>query len=73
VLKEKFPKPTVPFKAVLPNHQVFLPDPVLNWNNQTKHLVDDDKDNHQANQPGLNRHHQNPNTTTVEMFSVLIQ
>jgi hypothetical protein len=27
-LKYKFPTPTVPLTAVLPNHQVFLPDPV---------------------------------------------
>jgi hypothetical protein len=27
-LKDKFPTPTVPFTAVLPNRQVFLPDPV---------------------------------------------
>jgi hypothetical protein len=26
-LKEKFPKP-IPLTAVLPNHQIFLPDPV---------------------------------------------
>jgi len=29
VLKEKFPTPTIPLTAVLPNHQVFLPDPVF--------------------------------------------
>jgi hypothetical protein len=28
VLKDKFPTPTVPLTAVLPNCQVFLPDPV---------------------------------------------
>jgi hypothetical protein len=28
-LKDKFPTPTVPLTAVLPNRQVFLPDPVL--------------------------------------------
>ena len=28
VLKDKFPTPTVPLATVLPNHQVFLPDPV---------------------------------------------
>jgi len=28
-LKDKFPKPTVPLTAVLQNHQVFLPDPIL--------------------------------------------
>ena len=27
-LKDKFPMPTVPLTAVLPNRQVFLPDPV---------------------------------------------
>jgi len=27
-LKDKFPTPTVPLTAVLPNRQVFLPDPV---------------------------------------------
>jgi len=27
-LKDKFPTPTVPLTAVMPNHQVFLPDPV---------------------------------------------
>ena len=27
-LKDKFPTPTVPLTAVLPNHQLFLPDPV---------------------------------------------
>jgi len=27
-LKDKFPTPTVPLTAVLPNSQVFLPDPV---------------------------------------------
>jgi hypothetical protein len=27
-LKEKFPTPTVPLTPVLPNHQVFLLDPV---------------------------------------------
>jgi len=27
-LKDKFPKPTVPLRTVLQNHQVFLPDPV---------------------------------------------
>ena len=27
-LKDKFPMPTVPLTAVLPNHRVFLPDPV---------------------------------------------
>jgi hypothetical protein len=27
-LKDKFPTPKVPLKAVLPNRQVFLPDPV---------------------------------------------
>jgi hypothetical protein len=27
-LKDKFPMPAVPLKAVLPNRQVFLPDPV---------------------------------------------
>jgi hypothetical protein len=27
-LKNKFPTPTVPLTAVLPNRQVFLPDPV---------------------------------------------
>jgi hypothetical protein len=26
--KDKFPTPTVPLTAVLPNRQVFLPDPV---------------------------------------------
>jgi hypothetical protein len=35
-LKDKFPTPTVPLTAVLPNHQVFLPDPIylharLSW------------------------------------------
>jgi hypothetical protein len=29
VLMNKFPTPTVPLTAVLPNRQVFLPDPVL--------------------------------------------
>jgi len=33
-LKDKFPTPTVPLTAVLPNRQVFLPDPV-----QSKALV----------------------------------
>jgi len=28
-LKDKFPTPTVPLTGVLPNRQVFLPDPVL--------------------------------------------
>jgi len=28
-LKDKFPMPTVLLTAVLPNRQVFLPDPVL--------------------------------------------
>ena len=28
VLKNKFPTPTIPLTAVLPNCQVFLPDPV---------------------------------------------
>jgi len=28
-LKDKFPAPTIPFTAVLPNRQVFLPDPVF--------------------------------------------
>ena len=28
-LKDKFPTPTVPLTAVLPNRQIFLPDPVL--------------------------------------------
>ena len=28
-LKDKIPTPTVPLKTVLPNRQVFLPDPVL--------------------------------------------
>ena len=27
-LKDKFPTPIVPLTSVLPNHQVFLPDPV---------------------------------------------
>jgi hypothetical protein len=27
-LKDKFPPPTVPLTAVLPNHQVFLLDPI---------------------------------------------
>jgi len=27
-LKDKFPTPTVPLTAVLPNRQVFLPDPI---------------------------------------------
>jgi glycerol-3-phosphate O-acyltransferase len=27
-LKDKFPTPTIPLTAVLPNRQVFLPDPV---------------------------------------------
>jgi hypothetical protein len=27
-LKDKFPMPTVPLTAVLPNRQVYLPDPV---------------------------------------------
>ena len=27
-LKDKFPMPTIPLTAMLPNHQVFLPDPV---------------------------------------------
>jgi hypothetical protein len=30
-LKDKFPTPTVPLTAVLPNRQVFLPDPVQTW------------------------------------------
>jgi hypothetical protein len=30
-LKDKFPTPTVPLTAMLPNRQVFLPDPVLLW------------------------------------------
>jgi hypothetical protein len=32
-LKDKFPTPPVPLSAVLPNRQIFLPDPVLfdNW------------------------------------------
>jgi hypothetical protein len=29
VLKNKFPTPTVPFTTVLPNTQIFLPDPVF--------------------------------------------
>jgi len=28
VLKDKFPTQTIPLTAVLPNHQVFLPDPL---------------------------------------------
>ena len=28
-LKDKFPTPTVPLTAVLPNRQIFLPDPLL--------------------------------------------
>jgi len=28
-LKDKFPTPTIPLTAVLPNRQVFLPDPVF--------------------------------------------
>jgi len=28
-LKDKFPTPTIPLTAVLPNRQVFLPDPVV--------------------------------------------
>jgi len=28
-LKYRFPTPAIPLTAVLPNHQVFLPDPVL--------------------------------------------
>ena len=32
-LKDKFPTPTVPLTTVLPNRQVFLPDPVIGlWN-----------------------------------------
>jgi len=31
-LMDKFPPPTVPLTAVLPNRQVFLPDPVLTLN-----------------------------------------
>jgi hypothetical protein len=27
-LKDKFPTPTIPLTAVLPNRQVFLPDPL---------------------------------------------
>jgi len=27
-LKDKFPTPTIPLRAVLPNRQIFLPDPV---------------------------------------------
>jgi hypothetical protein len=32
-LKDKFPTPSAPLSAVLPNRQIFLPDPVLvgNW------------------------------------------
>jgi hypothetical protein len=32
-LKDKFPTPTVPLIAVLPNRQVFLPDPVYYFRN----------------------------------------
>jgi len=34
MLKDKFPTPTVPLTAVLPNRQVFLPDPVYVFNIQ---------------------------------------
>jgi hypothetical protein len=37
-LKDKFPMPTVPLTTVLPNRQVFLPDPVymlcISWSNK---------------------------------------
>ena len=38
----------------------------LNPNNQTKHLVKDDKHNPQAKTLVLNWHNQNPTITTVE-------
>jgi hypothetical protein len=34
-LKDKFPTPTVPLTTVLPNCQVFLPDPIYD----VKHLL----------------------------------
>jgi hypothetical protein len=39
-LKDKFPTPTVSLTTVLPNHHVFLPDPVLQWRqNLSAHLL----------------------------------
>jgi len=37
-LKDKFPTPTVPLTAVLPNRQVFLPDPVA-WRWASKYRL----------------------------------
>jgi hypothetical protein len=46
---------------------------ILNSNNQTKNLDDDDEHNPQTKLPALNWHNQNPNITTVEMLLVLLQ
>jgi len=38
-LKDKFPTPKNPLTAVLPNHQVFLPDPEQFWPPDDKNIV----------------------------------
>jgi hypothetical protein len=38
-LKDKFPTPTVPLTVVLPNHQVFLLDPVLLYLTEIKYKI----------------------------------
>jgi len=46
---------------------------ILNLNNKRKNTVHDHKHNPQAKMPVLNWHNQNPNITTVEMLTVLLQ
>jgi hypothetical protein len=45
---------------------------ILNTNNQTKNVVEDDKHNPQARTLLLNWNNQNPNIATVEMLKVLL-